>query len=443
MTKYIRCAILAAAAALAVASVPVRAQILAGLALERLGVLNTSGTGARPFAMGGAYTAAGNDVFALIANPAGLAEMRRGEVSIGLDHRGDEVTNTYLGLRAEQSSSHASLGHAAAAYPMPTYRGSLVLGFGVFQAGTSNLESLRNAYLSDIGATVENRYAASGTIYQYRFGFGVDVSPRVSLGASLALWDESIDTEEHIDYADADSSAFWADNVALDLDGVSFDVGLLLRLTDNVRAGFSFTSPAWLTYKGDGITTYDGLYAAGGGWTTDPYRALIDEDYTLPMRFTGGLSLALSPVTLAADLSYCDFSQTEYNGLAITSEVDPGLKHVLEGTWDVRAGAELTLPRVPVAVRAGFAYIPLELNSIEEIAYIADDAPRSVIADVEVHRERTYFTFGVGGTVDRVLTLDLGVSIGGYERLTKSGPASVFTEKRSTTEVVMSGTYRF
>jgi long-subunit fatty acid transport protein len=445
MKKHVRCAVLAAVATAMMLAAPfaARSQILAGLSIERLGALSTTGTGARPFAMGGAYTAAGDDVFSLLYNPAGLAEMRSGEVSIGLHQRSDEITNTYQGLSAAQSSSHTSLGHIAAAYPLPTERGNLVLGFGVFQAGTSNLESVKNAYLSEIPAAVENRFIQSGTIYQYHFGLGVDLSPRISLGASLVLWDESIDSEEGIDYADADSSAFWTDNVTMDLDGVSFNVGLLMRISDVVRAGFSFTSPAWLTYRGEGVTTYVGDYAGGGGWTTDPYRALIDEKYTLPMRFTGGLAITAGPLMLAADLSYCDYSQTEYNGLAITSELDPGMDRVLDATLDFRIGAEATLPQAPVRFRAGFAYVPLEVSTVEAVAYIADDTPSAIIADFEAERERTFFTFGVGGTIDRVLSLDLGVAFGGWEKVTEGGAGNLLTQERSTTEVVLSGTYRF
>ncbi len=444
MKKYTLCAILAAATALTlVVPFAAHSQILAGLSLERLGILSTAGTGARPFAMGGAYTAAGDDVFSLLYNPAGLAAMRRGEVSVGFHQRSDEITNTYLEQDATQSISHTSLGHIAAAYPMPTYRGSLVLGFGVFQAGTSNLESVKNAYLSDIPATVENRFDQSGTIYQYHFGLGIDISPKISLGASLVLWDESIDTEEGIDYADDDSSAFWTDDVTMDLDGLSFNVGLLMRLSDVVRAGFSFTSPAWLSYTGEGVTNYEGAYAGGGGWTTDPYPGLIEEEYTLPMRFSGGLAIAAGPLTLAGDLTYCDYSQTEYNGLAITSEIDPGMEHVLDATLGFRVGAEAELPQAPIRFRAGFAYVPLEVSTIEEVAFIADDSPSSIIADFEAERERKFFTFGVGGTIDRVLTLDLGVAMGGWEKVTSSGAGNILTQERSTTEVVLSGTYRF
>jgi long-subunit fatty acid transport protein len=225
----------------------------------------------------------------------------------------------------------------------------------------------------------------------------------------------------------------------MDLDGVSFNMGLLVRLSENLRAGFSFTSPAWLTYRGDGITTYDGTYAGGGGWTTDPDYAIIEEDYTLPMKFNGGLALRFPLLTLAADVSYTDYAQTKYNGLAITSELDAGMEHVLEAAWSFRLGAEAMLPQAPVRFRAGFAYVPLELSTVEEIAYIADDSPRSIIADFEAGRERRFFTFGIGGLIDR----DLGVAIGGYEKVTKDGTQTVLTEERSITELVLSGAYRF
>jgi hypothetical protein len=87
--------------------------------------------------------------------------------------------------------------------------------------------------------------------------------------------------------------------------------------------------------------------------------------------------------------------------------------------------------------------VPLEVSTLEEIAYIADDSPTSIIADFEAERERKFFTFGVGGTIDRVLTLDLGVAVGGWEKVTASGAGTVLTQERSTTEIVLSGAYRF
>ncbi|MDD4856540.1 MAG: hypothetical protein PHD74_00385 [Candidatus Krumholzibacteria bacterium] len=446
MRHYVRLAMIAATAALMI-GIPFasHSQILSGLALERLGMLYTPGTGARPVAMGGAYTAVSDDAFALLYNPAGLSQIRRKELTFGFQHRSDEVTNTYLSLHATQSSSHTSLGHISVVYPYPTYRGSLVLGFGVFQAGTSDLESVKTAYLSDIGAMVENDYLQSGSIYQYHFGAGFDISPRLSLGGSIVLWDGSTAFTDKIDYADADSAAYWKDQVDVNLDGVSFKLGLLLKISEKLRAGLSFSSPVWLTYDGDGTTTYEGMYTGGdSGWTTDPDYGLIEDDYTLPMRFSGGLALSLSMLTLSGDLSYCDYSQAEYNGVAITSELDPGMEHILKETWDFHLGAEVTLPQAPIRFRGGFSYVPLELSMIEEIAYIAPvDEVRRVVADFEATRERKFFTFGVGGLIEQVLTLDLGVVIGGYEKVTEDEAGDVLTEERSITEVIVSAAYRF
>lgn len=445
MTKGTRLALAAALfAAIAASPCLVRGQILAGLALERLGLLMLPGTGARAAAMGGAYTAAGDDVFALLYNPAGLVEARDSEVSLGLHQRSDEIQNRYRPVGATQSSSSTTLGHIAAVYPYPTYRGSLVFGFGVFQAGNSNLESVKNAYLAGIGATSENTYIQTGALYQYRIGMGVDVSPSVSVGAGLAIWDESIEIGEEINYADADSQAFWRDDLSLDLDGVSFDIGILVRISEALRAGFSFTSPVWLSLDGAGTTRYTGTYTAGGGWTTDPATGYIDDDYRLPMKWSGGLALTLPYLTVGTDVSYADYAQTTYNGLMIRSEIDPGKRKVLEGAWSFRAGAEARLPMAPISLRAGYAYVPLALSSVEEIAYIVDDAPLSQIADFEAVRQRRFWSFGAGGVIDRVFSIDAAVVFGGYTKETSgAGGATLFTETRDIVEVVVSGAYRF
>jgi len=421
--------ILACIVSILVAPCASHAQILAGLALEKLGLLWTPGTGARPCAMGGAYTAVSNDVFALLYNPAGLTEIERSEVSIGLHHRNDEITNTYLGMEAGQSSSSTTLGHIAAAYPYPTHRGSLVLAFGVFQAGNSSLETLKNGAVADLGTYAENEYLQSGTIYQYHFGAGLDLSPKVAIGGGVVIWDESIESTEWI----ASGVDSWQDDVSMDLDGVSFSAGLLLRVTENLHAGLAFTSPAWLSLNGSGITSE----AAGD------IEGFIEDDYTLPMKFSGGLALLLPSLTLAADLSYADYSQTKLNGLSITSELDPGREHVLEQTLSFRVGAEVSLPTIPIHLRGGYCYAPLALSTIEEIAYLDAGSPTSIIADFEAERDRSFFTFGAGALIDRVLALDVAVAIGGYEKVTTDNHTDVLTEERSITEVIVSCAYRF
>ncbi len=419
---------------------PARADVGAGITLERLGMLSINGSGARPFSMGNAYTSVSDDVFALLFNPAGLAQMKHKELSFGLDHARMESRNDYLGTSTEQTGSYTSLGHLALAYPYPTYAGGLVFGFGIFRVGSSDVESLRNGYLSELSATSQNLLTQSGNIYQYHIGVGVDVSPSVSLGASLVLWDESLDFTEQIIYEDPGSLAVYTDDVTLDMDGLSLNLGLMIRLLEDVRIGLLFTSPTWISYYGEGITNYEGTYFGGAydGWTSDPYYAIIDEDYTLPMQLRGGISARIAYLLLSADLSYIDYSQTKKNGQRLVDDLSLGRPDVLDATWNLHAGAELTVPNVPIWLRGGYSYMPLSLSTIEEIVFIENDQLVAYIGDAEIVRERHLFSFGAGVLIDQVFTIDAAVAFGSFERDT-----GYFVEERKATEIVLSGTYSF
>jgi hypothetical protein len=444
--------IAAMAAGLLMLALPslLQAQVLAGITLDRLGVLDLRYAGARPFAMGGAYTALSNDAFGLQYNPAGLAEVTRREFTVGLHFRRDEITNINSGLRAEHSSDNTSLDHAAVVYPYPTFRGSMVFALGVFRVGTSGFEFIKNDFFPDLNATVEHTYKQSGDIFNYDIGMAFDLSPRIAAGLSLVLWDQTVDFTEEIDQTDPDSALFYRDDVSLDLDGFSFNVGLLFRPSDATRIGLSFSSPAWLTYTGEGVTTLDGDFTAGGGFTTEPVRGRIDDDYTLPLRIAGGASARISQLLLSADVGWTDWSQTKYNGEVITDETEAAHERVLKAKFDVHAGAELSAPWFPAYVRGGFSYEPLPIETVEEIAFLtwdataANDVPTSLISTSDITKDRTFWTVGVGGLVDRVLSLDAALSFGGFERVTRDvGGTTVFSEKRTITEFIVSGSYRF
>jgi hypothetical protein len=409
------------------------AQVGVGISLERLGILTTPGTGARPISMGYAYTAVSDDAFSLLYNPAGLAQIRRKELSFGLHHTNRDVANTYLGIKAEQSGSYTSLGHFAFIYPYPTYRGSLVLGFGVFRAGSSDLESLRSAYLSDIPAMIENSYTQSGNIYQYHFGVGIDISPQIAVGTGLVIWDESIDFTEQWIHEGPESRDIFTDDVSVDMDGVSFNLGLLVRMTEIIRAGLMFTSPTWVSFQGEGVTTDEGTY-----YESDPVYGAIDEEYTLPMQLRGGFSASLAGLLLSADVAYIDYSQTKYEGQRLIDYDTSGRPHVLDAVWNLFAGAEFTFPNAPVRLRGGYCYMPLSLKMIEEISYLDIDEWVTYYYDAEIVRERQFFSFGAGVLLDRVLAVDAAMMLGSYERDT-----GYLVEEQKTVEVILSGTYRF
>jgi hypothetical protein len=109
-----------------------------GVILPELPFTTKVGIGARAAGMGFAYGAVSEDGSSLFYNPAGLAQIRRIEVSGGLlhDSQSREVSfNTAsdgfpgTGNSTQKADSRTTqISHLSVAYPFPTYRGSLVLG---------------------------------------------------------------------------------------------------------------------------------------------------------------------------------------------------------------------------------------------------------------------------------------------------------------------------
>jgi len=355
--------------------------VLTAITLDKLGLLYSHGTGARPLGMGGAFTAVSDDAFALLYNPAGLAQIRREEISLGFQHMRNEATSRYTLSRTENSFNNTAFGHISFVYPFPTYR----------------------------------------------------------LGAGLAIWDESIDFVDLIHYEDPGSLAVWRDDVSMDLDGLSVDFGLLFRISRYAKAGITITSPTWLSLSGNGVTDYYGIYKDGGGeWTTDPDYGVIDENYTLPMKFRAGAAFLLSFVTLTSDITYCDYTQTKRFGKSLIDEFSMSGKHTLEDVLSYHLGFEVNPESIPLRVRGGYAYIPMALGTTDEITIIEDDYPTSYIDDISIVKQRQAFSFGLGTLIDRSLALDATVVYTSYEFETTNS-----SEKMNTTGILISTAYRF
>ena len=425
--------------------IPVAAssQVMGMLTIERLSLLDTYRIGARPFAMGGAYTAVSDDAFALLYNPAGLTQIEKSEIIFGIQHLKLDIENEYETWNTATSNSYTSLGHLAMTAPAGSYGNNMVLGFGVFRVGNSNIEYIRKGLRPDLDGMIENIFLQSGSIFQYRFGIGVELADNISVGATLVLWDESVTFTETIEFNETgtDSSYLYADDVTAELDGISMEFGLMMWLNRYMRAGLTFSTPASLSYTGDGIDFYEGTWSDGTGWETDSESFLTEDDLTLPMQFKGGLSFQSEFVLVAADISYCDYSQTKFNGLKLIDTNYPG-RSILREVVNYSIGAEFALPTAPLKIRAGYSYMPLKLKAMDELTYVIDTVDEwGLVTEYDyfdVNDERQFFTFGVGGVIDGLLTLDLGLAFGSYERETR-----YLREKRDITEVAVTAGYRF
>ena len=418
------------------------AQLMGVLTLERLSTLDTWGTGAKAWGMGGAYISISDDALGLIYNPAGIARSRGREISFGMHQLWQDIDENYDGTLTGTQGSYTAFGHIAAIVPYETYTTDLKFGFGVFRVGSSNLEYVKKAPRPDLGGDVKNVLLQTGNIYHYKFAVAGNISRNIAVGGTFVIWDESPNFTEEISYSGAgDSTYVFTDNVTADLDGVSFEFGILARLSTFFHAGLVFSTPAWITYQGSGSEYYDGTYQDGSGWTTDAYPFYGEEKFTLPMNFRFGTSLQAENLVVALDISYADYRQTEYNGQKIYYENDP-TKDVLRQVWSYRAGAEVTLPWTSLSLRAGYMYLPLPFRGMDELTYIEEQGNEFWLTTewdfTRIEEERHYYTAGIGYVFDDVLALDVAVSRGGFERST-----FWLADKRVSTEFIASAAYSF
>ncbi|MBN2185510.1 MAG: hypothetical protein JW746_09295 [Candidatus Krumholzibacteriota bacterium] len=425
--------------------IPVEAgsQVIGMLTIERLSLLDTYRTGARPFAMGGAYTAVSDDAFALLFNPAGLTQVEKSEITFGIQHLKLDIDNEYETWNSGSSNSYTSFGHLAMTTPAGSYGRNIVIGFGVFRVGSSDIEYIRKGLRPDLDGMIENIFLQSGSIYQYRFGIGAELVDNISVGATIVLWDESVKFTETLRFNETgtDSSYLYIDDSSAELDGISMEFGIMMWLNRYVRAGLTFSTPAALSYSGSGNDHYEGTFQDGTGWNTASEAFLTEDDLTLPMQFRGGLSFQSGYFLAAADISYCDYSQTKFNDLKLIDMDYPG-NSILREVVNYNIGAEFTFPSAPLKLRAGYSYMPLKLQAMDELTYVIDTVDEwGLVTEYDyfdVNDERQFFTFGIGGIVDEVLILDLGLAFGSYERETR-----YLREKRDIMEIAITAGYRF
>jgi len=351
---------------------------------------NFFGIGARGLGMGGAQIAAGMDGTALVYNPAALARIRRIEVLAGLSHeKYSNDQNTYPdGVTVDPtldgvSRSHTRLNTLNIVVPAPTYRGSAVVAFGINRVTSFDhaFQFARILVDGDSGGSRDRgTEIETGSLYLYSAGGAIDISPRVSVGLSLNLyngkdnytWDYqrmAIDGERYTQFVDADYT------------GVSAKVGMIATPNQNTSIGVVVESP--IKFQIDGVTS------------DLPYY--YEYELKHPFTFGGGVSTRFRGVQFAADLHYTDWTQMEYTEHEFYALENRLIGRYYRDVLRLNLGAEYLVQHIGAKVRVGYMYDPLPY------------------ADFLINNDRDFVTFGVGFLIDRVMTIDIAFVHGSYE----------------------------
>ena len=382
--------------------------------IEEVSASNFFGVGARAMGMGVAHIACVNDATALFYNPAGLAQVKRLEFSLGLTHqRFENKTGSLSNVQTagldpfyqnqSRLQTNTRFSSASFVYPVPTYRGSLVFGLGVFRMMSFD-KTFKYIYSSGppYNPEAEELISESGGVNMWSLGGALDISPNISLGLALNYWhgkeDYSLESERNWWQND---TLFWLrydDEIYDDYSGFSAKLGMSIWLSKYFSFGLTLESPTWLTVDEEYILRTESTHDIP--WTD---FILVEEEIgfplyklTHPYKFGMGAAFYFKNILLSGDINYADWSQLKYRQGFEIGEKNRNVKEYYREVLRWGVGAEVLIPWISSKVRAGYYSDPLPYDS------------------PFLNSDRDYLTFGLGFLIDQVMTLDIAWVHGFY-----------------------------
>ncbi len=405
--------------------------------LPEIPIIYDFGIGARAMGMGQAHVAVCEDVSAVFYNPAALAQVRRIELSAGFSHLSEDMEVTFFDEKTTSTLGSTKLSSFGVAYPFPTYRGSLVFGFAYNRTRNTDSDYMRygenpvyNHYdLGVVDGLEKESIFERGGIASWTVGLGTDVSPEVSVGASVSFLSGSSDrTYEYLANWDVGLGTivddYYYQNDNADITGWTASFGTVARIGNVGRVGLTVRLPEYITLDGSQYT--EAYYGATDDYYEDDI--LFEDEITLPLSFVAGASAAPTPgLILAVDVEYTDWKQIDYYG---PIRIDNQYAYRATTSW--RLGAEYTLPFAPARVRGGFFTEPIAYRLLPDFSGNGD------ILSAEIDSDGKFYTLGAGFLMVDAFTLDAAWVRGSFERSVPD-----YSEKKTSDKVFVAASYRF
>jgi long-chain fatty acid transport protein len=416
--------------------------------LPEIPLVNRAGIGGRAMGMGMANAAVVEDASALFYNPAGLAQIRRIEAQGGISNHDDTRSLLFHGSDRETDLTNTQLSNLALAYPVPTYRGSLVLGIGLARVISLESSFFKEGPGEAPAAYEKETIEEEGGVKALSGGVAVDVSPSLSVGGTLSYLFGSDTRRLSFRQLDATPLPSW-DAATLeshlifdgtlttdsDISGYTGSFGILAHSGDEFRIGLTVDFPKRFTFEGSQASRAEDQEVIA----TESFN--FEDEITLPFSFLGGVAWTPPNFLIAADVRRTDWSQIDFEGRLKSDN-----QFAYRATTQIHLGAEYVIPRAPVRLRAGFYTEPLPYKLLLTDTRIDengddflnfDDLSRDLVR-AEVDKDRKYFTAGAGFLLAQELTLDVAYAHGSFER--SGGGVS---EEEKTNRVYVTAAFRF
>ncbi|MFH0922358.1 MAG: hypothetical protein V1913_18590 [Fibrobacterota bacterium] len=332
-------------------------------------VIPDEGVGTRGYAMGGAQVALASDFSASYWNPAALTNLRQHEFMFSFAYNSLTDASRYDGS-APLSANINSLGLQSIGYahPFPTLQGSLVLALGYSRP--TNISDVQQ-YNNPAGL-----YKAQGYLSRWNVAVAAMLLKSLSLGINGYI--NSGNDEVTFQYADgnqniSDVGSFF---------GLGFDLGLLLAITENLRAGVSAT-----LYNSENSSRKAERFILDTLYSENATKTYVQN----PVKIRAGLGYHSLPFSIGADILFTNWENSKYYIKDFQTPFhDPDLVNTIEYSLGAESILPMPSPNAPgIKLRAGVSHAGQPYASFR-----SPDGRNSVSG-------------GVGMLFDRALLLDI------------------------------------
>lgn len=402
--------------------------VLPAIAQEERAIDNFAGVGVRAMGMGGAFVGVADDFTALYWNPAGLAQIRHREVHVAFLRHQRTSDAVLAGTQATSKLGNTHFGSLGLVFPYPVYQGSLVFAGGFNQIKNFDWSLRQRGF--DGGLETDHTFRHEGGLTLAALAGGIDVSPSISLGLALGLVsgeDEAINEFNWIDtqdrflekrflardtFDDQYQSAFYTCLGAMirtPREKPRFRLGATVAMNSAQRISYTFRGS--LSEQG-----YDRVEYDDGTLQENPPQEVRDSyKLSLPLEFGLGASWApVKGVLLAGSLYFAEWKQSQYEG-----EDEGGLRtstsfeRQYRNAMRYHLGVEWQVPVIALDLRAGFYADPLPFVGPRDPERLPDPETNP---EIEIERDRHFFTLGAGLLLDEVVQVDLAWVRGSFEQ---------------------------
>jgi long-chain fatty acid transport protein len=345
---------------------------------------NPVGSGARALGMGGAFIAVADDATAASWNPGGLIQLEKPEISLvaAFVYRNED---NHFGTNPEASGSQPitawNINYLSVAYPFSLLDHNMVVSLNYQYLYDFNRSWRFPLQQNSADLSVDRHidYRQSGNLAAIGLAYCVQVTPKVSLGATLNIWEDWFsDNQNQWEQKTREQgsgtfvgNAFSYSSTSRDdyrFSGFNWNanLGVLWNITDQITFGAVVKTPFTADLRRHStFSSSINFPDFPGAGSTISTNSTEPERLRMPMSYGIGLAYRFSDqFTVAGDIyrtDWQDFELKDSHGNKISPITGrPTSESDIDPTYQVRLGAEYLFmyPNYVIPLRAGVFYDP-------------------------------------------------------------------------------------